>query len=311
MKYNFTKMHGAGNDYVYINCFETEVDDPNALSILLADRHKGIGGDGLVLICPSEAADAKMRMFNLDGSEGMMCGNAIRCVSKFIYDNNIARKDTVTIETKSGIKTISIRSENGRFISASVDMGKAVLIPRDIPMSVDGESFISQPVEAAGKTYLCTAVSMGNPHCITFVDSVDSKINMYSEGPDKIVMAHYTVDGKLYDNVQIFDYPATISEGDIITVYYDPADPGIIIKNPDRGTSLVANIIGLILIVLGFAAIIFGGKASKGRADMKLEERYHPHDNYTGEMTERANTLFDREVSPKEFTPDQDYSKKW
>ena len=92
MKYNFTKMHGAGNDYVYINCFETEVDDPNALSILLADRHKGIGGDGLVLICPSEAADAKMRMFNLDGSEGMMCGNAIRCVSKFIYDNNNVRK---------------------------------------------------------------------------------------------------------------------------------------------------------------------------------------------------------------------------
>ena len=182
MKYNFTKMHGAGNDYVYINCFETEVDDPNALSILLADRHKGIGGDGLVLICPSEAADAKMRMFNLDGSEGMMCGNAIRCVSKFIYDNNIARKDTVTIETKSGIKTISIRSENGRFISASVDMGKAVLIPRDIPMSVDGESFISQPVEAAGKTYLCTAVSMGNPHCITFVDSVDD-IDVEKIGP--------------------------------------------------------------------------------------------------------------------------------
>lgn len=182
MKYNFTKMHGAGNDYVYINCFETEVDDPNALSILLADRHKGIGGDGLVLICPSEAADAKMRMFNLDGSEGMMCGNAIRCVSKFIYDNNIARKDTVTIETKSGVKTISIRSENGRFISASVDMGKAVLIPRDIPMSVDGESFISQPVEAAGKTYLCTAVSMGNPHCITFVDSVDD-IELEKIGP--------------------------------------------------------------------------------------------------------------------------------
>lgn len=182
MKYNFTKMHGAGNDYVYINCFETKVDDPNALSILLADRHKGIGGDGLVLICPSEVADAKMRMFNLDGSEGMMCGNAIRCVSKFIYDNNIARKDTVTIETKSGIKTISIRSENGRFISASVDMGKAVLIPRDIPMSVDGESFISQPVEAAGKTYLCTAVSMGNPHCITFVDSVDD-IELEKIGP--------------------------------------------------------------------------------------------------------------------------------
>lgn len=182
MKYKFTKMHGAGNDYVYINCFEYTVDDPNALSILLADRHKGIGGDGLVLICPSDKADAKMRMFNLDGSEGMMCGNAIRCVAKYIFDNNIARKDIVTIETKSGIKTISVKSENGKFISASVDMGKAILNPRDIPMNYDGEDFINQPVNIGTDTYLCTGVSMGNPHCVTFVDDVDS-IEIEKTGP--------------------------------------------------------------------------------------------------------------------------------
>ena len=182
MKYKFTKMHGAGNDYVYINCFETPVEAPNSLSILLADRHKGIGGDGLVLICPSEYEEEKMRMFNLDGSEGMMCGNAIRCVSKYIFDNNIARKDVVTIETKSGIKTIRIKSENGKFISASVDMGKAVLFPKDIPMNYDGESFISEKIEIDGKVYLCTAVSMGNPHCITFVDDPEA-VELEKIGP--------------------------------------------------------------------------------------------------------------------------------
>ncbi len=173
MKINFTKMHGAGNDYVYVNCFREKVDDPGELSILLSDRHKGIGGDGLVLICPSDKADAQMRMFNLDGSEGAMCGNAIRCVAKFIYDNGIAHKDTVTIETKSGIKTIQIRNKNDRFISASVDMGKAVFVPAEIPMSCGGDSFVSKPITVGGKDYLCTAVSMGNPHCVTFVEDTE------------------------------------------------------------------------------------------------------------------------------------------
>ncbi len=182
MKLSFTKMHGAGNDYVYINCFEQTVDDPCALSILLSDRHKGIGGDGIVLICPSDIADARMRMFNLDGSEGAMCGNAIRCVAKFIYDNGIAHKDKVTIETKSGIKTIDIKSKVDRFVSASVNMGKAELAPENIPMNYDGERFINKPIEVDGKTYMCTAVSMGNPHCVTFVDNVDS-IDLEKIGP--------------------------------------------------------------------------------------------------------------------------------
>ncbi len=174
MKYEFTKMHGAGNDYVYINCFEQDVADPEKLSIVLSDRHKGIGGDGLVLICPSDKADAKMRMFNLDGSEGNMCGNAIRCVAKYVYDNDIARKDRLTIETRSGIKTIDIKAKDNKFISACVDMGKAILEPAKIPMSCGGESFISQPMTVDGKEYLATAVSMGNPHCVIFVDDVDS-----------------------------------------------------------------------------------------------------------------------------------------
>ncbi len=182
MKYKFTKMHGAGNDYVYINCFEQKVVKPEKLSILLSDRHKGIGGDGLVLICPSDAADAKMKMFNLDGSEGNMCGNAIRCVAKYIYENGIAKKDVLDIETKSGTKTITVRSENGKFISAAVDMGKAVLEPEKIPMNCTGESFISKPITVGGKEYPATAVSMGNPHCVIFVDDVD-EIDIEKIGP--------------------------------------------------------------------------------------------------------------------------------
>lgn len=182
MKIHFTKMHGAGNDYIYIDCFEYKIDNPNDLSILISDRHKGIGGDGIVLICPSDKADAQMRMFNIDGSEGAMCGNAIRCVAKFIYDNNYAHKNVVTIDTKSGIKTIEIKSESDKFISAKVDMGKAIFTPKDIPMLYDGDSFINQPLEVCGKTYLCTAVSMGNPHCVTFVDDVDS-IELEKTGP--------------------------------------------------------------------------------------------------------------------------------
>ena len=190
MKISFTKMHGAGNDYVYINCFKQQIDDPTALSILLSDRHKGIGGDGIVLICPSDSADAEMRMFNLDGSEGAMCGNAVRCVAKYIYDNGIAHKDTVTIQTKSGIKTISIKSSDDKFISASVDMGRAVFTPADIPMNTQGESFIDQPVSINGKDYFCTAVSMGNPHCVTFVDDTEN-LDLESIGP-------------LFENHQLF-----------------------------------------------------------------------------------------------------------
>lgn len=166
-------MHGCGNDYIYFNCFEERIENPEQLSISLSDRHKGIGGDGIVLICPSETADAKMRMFNIDGSEGKMCGNAIRCVGKYLYEKNIVKKTDITIETLSGIKELKLYEAGGMIEKVTVNMGKAEFTPENIPVLLDGESVINRKVKIAGGEYAITAVSMGNPHCVTFVDDVD------------------------------------------------------------------------------------------------------------------------------------------
>ena len=182
-KINFTKMHGIGNDYIYINCFEQEIKNPEELAIKMSPRRFSVGADGVILICPSEVADAKMRMFNLDGSEGKMCGNGIRCVGKFIYDNGIARKDTVTVETLSGIKTLEITAENGICKTVTVDMGAPELEPRKIPVLLDGDTVINKPITVADKQYNITAVSMGNPHAIVFCDDVDN-LNLEKIGPD-------------------------------------------------------------------------------------------------------------------------------
>ncbi|MBQ4370155.1 MAG: diaminopimelate epimerase, partial [Oscillospiraceae bacterium] len=123
---HFVKMHGCGNDYIYVDCFEQTVEDPEKLAVVMSDRHFGIGGDGLVLICPSDTADVRMRMFNLDGSEGNMCGNAIRCVGKYMYDSGRARKDIIAVDTKSGLRTLEMTVENGTASGARVNMGKAV-----------------------------------------------------------------------------------------------------------------------------------------------------------------------------------------
>ena len=175
-------MHGCGNDYVYINCFEEQVEDPSVLAVRLSDRHKGIGGDGVILICPSEVADAKMRMFNLDGSEGKMCGNGIRCVAKYVYDHGIARKQELKIETLSGIKTCLIHEQNGEAGSVTVDMGDAILTPADIPVNLPGERVVGQNVEVAGGIYEITCVSMGNPHCVIFGGDPDD-LNLCEIGP--------------------------------------------------------------------------------------------------------------------------------
>lgn len=175
MRLKFTKMHGIGNDYVYFNAFDQEIPDPAALAVKLSDRRFGIGGDGIILICPSSVADARMWMFNEDGSEGKMCGNGIRCVGKYIYDYGIVPPDktTVTVETASGIKTLELTVADGVMQSARVDMGAAILDPADIPMIYDGDRVVSQPLTVDGKEYEVTAISMGNPHCVTFVDDVD------------------------------------------------------------------------------------------------------------------------------------------
>ena len=164
----FTKMHGCGNDYIYFNCFEDPVEAPEQLAVRLSDRHKGVGGDGVILICPSEIADAKMRMFNLDGSEGKMCGNGIRCVAKYVFDHGIVRKKELKIETLSGIKTCTVHERFGKAVAITVDMGKAILTPGKIPVNLTGEAVIGRKVLLAGEEREITCVSMGNPHCVIF-----------------------------------------------------------------------------------------------------------------------------------------------
>ena len=168
----FTKMHGIGNDYIYVNCFEESVTEPEKLSVILSDRRKGIGSDGLVLIMPSDKADFRMRIFNADGSEAMMCGNATRCIGKYVYERGLTDKTNVTLETNSGIKYLTLFTENGKVRSVRVDMGKAVLKPADIPVNSPLERFIAQPVEAAGDTWSVTCVSMGNPHAVIFTEDI-------------------------------------------------------------------------------------------------------------------------------------------
>ena len=165
----FVKMQGAGNDYIYFDCFGGEPEDIPALAVRLSDRHKGIGGDGLVLICRSDVADAKMRMFNADGSEGNMCGNAIRCVGKYLYDENVCRKEELSVETKSGIKYLRLYTENGKVKRVRVDMGKADFDPKSLPVLLEGEA-VDRPVKIAGGLHRITCVSMGNPHCVLFED---------------------------------------------------------------------------------------------------------------------------------------------
>lgn len=179
----FTKMHGIGNDYVYINCFEQTVKDPKTLATKMSPRRFSVGADGVILICPSDVADAKMRMFNLDGSEGKMCGNGIRCVGKFVYDNGIAHKNTVTVETLSGIKTLEITDKDGKADTITVDMGKAELSPEKIPAIADCDTIIDTAIMVGGKDYNITAVSMGNPHAVTFCDEIDD-LDLEKIGPD-------------------------------------------------------------------------------------------------------------------------------
>ena len=178
----FTKMHGTGNDYIYINCFEQNVENPGELALKMSPRRFSVGADGVILICPSNVADAKMRMFNLDGSEGKMCGNGIRCVGKYIYDNGIARKPVVTVETLSGIKTLKISESGGKAVTVTVDMGNPEFSPSKIPVIAEGDAVINKPITVNGITYRYTAVSMGNPHAVVFCDSVEN-IDLEKTGP--------------------------------------------------------------------------------------------------------------------------------
>ena len=184
MKLSFTKMHGCGNNYIYFNCFDQTVPDPGELSVRLSEPHFGIGGDGIILISPSDKADAQMRIFNADGSEGKMCGNGIRCVGKYLYDNGMTDgRTTVTVDTLSGVKTLELTVEDGKMLSARVDMGAAILAPHDIPVDLEGDTVIGAPLVVDEKVYHITCVSMGNPHCVIFLPEDIDGLDLARIGP--------------------------------------------------------------------------------------------------------------------------------
>lgn len=167
----FTKMQGIGNDYVYVNCFEEEVENPGQVAKLVSDRHFGIGSDGLILICPSDKADCRMRMFNADGSEGKMCGNGIRCVGKYAYDHKIVDKPVITVETLSDIRTLEMTVKDGKVEFVKVDMGEPEII-----------SAVPEPITVDGKQYEFVGISVGNPHAVYITDDVDS-LDLEKIGP--------------------------------------------------------------------------------------------------------------------------------
>jgi len=178
----FTKMHGIGNDYVYVDCFSQNVEDPSALAQRVSPRRTGIGSDGLILICPpSDRADCRMEMYNADGSRGQMCGNGIRCVARYVYDHDIARRESLRIETDAGTKEIQIHATDGQARTVTVDMGPPILEGPRIPVAAEGR-VIAQALEVGGRSFQITCVSMGNPHCVVFVESVDD-LPLDSLGP--------------------------------------------------------------------------------------------------------------------------------
>ncbi len=178
----FTKMQGIGNDYVYVNCFEETVENPGAAAIVVSDRHFGIGSDGLVLILPSDVADFRMRMFNADGSEAEMCGNAIRCVGKYVYDNGMTDQEVISVETPGGVKVLYMDCVDGVVQTVRVDMGEPILKPQLIPVDADGDKLVGVPLEVDGEIYSVTTVSMGNPHAVVYLDEIDD-LDIASLGP--------------------------------------------------------------------------------------------------------------------------------
>jgi diaminopimelate epimerase len=178
----FTKMHGCGNDYVYVNLFEETIADPATLAIAVSDRHFGIGSDGLITIGPSETADFRMRIYNADGSEAEMCGNGIRCVAKYVYDHKMTEKEEITVESGAGIKKLTLTVEDGKVALVRVNMGEPILKPDLIPVVSDKEKAVAEPILVDETEWKMTCVSMGNPHAVVFVEDVE-KFPVETYGP--------------------------------------------------------------------------------------------------------------------------------
>ena len=209
----FTKMHGIGNDYIYFNCFEEKIKNPGELSIKLSDRHFGAGGDGIVLILPSDKADFRMRMFNADGSEGKMCGNASRCVGKYLYEKGLTKKTSIKLETLSGIKVLDLKVVNEKVVSVKVNMGKPIVEAKNIPVISDEEEVINRELIINKEKYNITCLSMGNPHCVVFMDNIHNldleKIGPYFENneifPDRINTEFVEIINEKYIKMRVWE----------------------------------------------------------------------------------------------------------
>ncbi len=196
MAIKFTKMHGLGNDYIYVNCFEESIENPSELAVVVSDRHTGIGGDGLILICPSDVADVRMRMFNADGTESEMCGNGIRCVAKYVYDHKVTEvggefsvpgqgsfEALLRVETGRGVLTLGLVTGTDDTVEkVCVNMGQPILVGDQIPVAIEGERIVNMPIEVGGEELLMTCVSMGNPHAVFFCDDVEA-VELEKIGP--------------------------------------------------------------------------------------------------------------------------------
>lgn len=272
----FTKMHGIGNDYVYVNCFKETVNNPSAVAKFVSDRHFGIGSDGLILIKPSDVADCEMDMYNLDGSQGAMCGNGIRCVAKYAYDYGIVNKTSISVATKSGIKYLDLTlGDDGKVALVKVNMGSPILTANQIPIVSGKEQVIDEPLDVDGTTYRITGVSMGNPHAIVYMDDIDNleiekigpKFENHIDFPDRIntefvkVIDRHTLQMRVWERgsgeTLACGTGACASAVAAVLAGHCPLNEDITLKL--RGGDLVIRYTGETVLMSGGATFVFDG----------------------------------------------------
>jgi len=274
----FTKMHGIGNDYIYINGFEEQLENPGELSIRLSDRHKGVGSDGLVIILPSSKADFRMQMFNADGSEAEMCGNAARCIGKYVYEKGMTDKTELTLETLAGIKTLQLfLDERNNVVSVTVDMGKPVLEPEKIPTTLPGKKIVNFPVSFDGINYAITCVSMGNPHTVIFTENI---ANMDIE---KI--------GKKIENAPIFPRRTNVEFIEVI----DKSRIKMRVWERGSGETMACGTGACASVVAGVLNGLVSCKATVELLGGNLEIEWNENDEHVY-LTGPAETVFEGEI---------------
>jgi diaminopimelate epimerase len=274
----FTKMHGIGNDYIYINGFEEQLENPGELSIRLSDRHKGVGSDGLVIILPSSKADFRMQMFNADGSEAEMCGNAARCIGKYVYEKGMTDKTELTLETLAGIKTLQLfLDERNNVVSVTVDMGKPVLEPEKIPTTLPGKQIVNFPVSFDGINYAITCVSMGNPHTVIFTENI---ANMDIE---KI--------GKKIENAPIFPRRTNVEFIEVI----DKSRIKMRVWERGSGETMACGTGACASVVAGVLNGLVSRKATVELLGGNLEIEWNENDEHVY-LTGPAETVFEGEI---------------